>query len=925
MTRGALIRPQFFTCRSSSHIVSCLLEFYNWILTSSIILKANIVHLFYLSFCLLCAGPLFRWFFLTLGSFSTALLLAVEEEGIQRDKMAEISLDSDTHIKDMDDSNSHSQKPDSQKTVASTSSSKTPRSVIVKISKEKLEKSSSDEKSKATTSKNSSSTSKSSSSSTVSTQKKKELLKKAQQVKERLAKEKEKNSTVSKSDVPEKAKEPPVVPQPLPVPENYNIPRRESQTESSTPKSRSPSVRHRDDARASPRRSRSPRVQSRGNDRGSSRSARSRSPRRSRTRSASRRRSRSPYYRRRRSPSRSRSREFRPYFARSPRRRSPSPYVRRRFSPPRIYRPRDRSCSRSPGRYGPPRWQRGEDRFSGPREDGFARGPPPRPDFHPPWERGVPSQPPGVSHGFSRGQSDFTGFSDHSEQWGMPPNRPPQNSNIHREQLPPSTTPMLAIPPEMIASNTAQQSMIDSLKEELKGLSQTMLSFTSQMGKSTQSVPDVSKTPAISSQKEIVHSSPGTTTVVQPAATPIPDIVSTDLNVSSRSTDKTASCVQPETDEMEVSSESGGESSDGEDSSSEESGEDSDDNTSVIKKEGFLEWTALNSLIVEKFQDRINPEESNVPAARIDNLGGLTERKETERIRLPMFPPIKDELFKLSVAIRNPPSKARARRDSLPLGRGVFPEAEKGLPIQALSEDLRFNQPAQLDAGIERLLPPKKSSFNVQGRFSDENLRKMERDLRVNLSSLSYALWSLDYTTQSLCQMRDASQNKDTLVPCISACKHALSFLTSVVDRSATTLATTVLARRDSYLSQMDPLLPEEDHITLRASSFLDTSLFAGNTCDLVPKLDNLRRESQSRESVDVLTSLAKKGVQGSTSQKSTAGSGFSKKKSKKHSKKKGSKKSGTSTAVVTTTTDQPASGGIQRTFRNKGKKSSKK
>ena len=842
--------------------------------------------------------------------------------------MAEISLDLDTNIRDLEDSNRTTTKSDSQKhTQASTS--KSPKSVVVRISKEKLEKPScSDEKAKASTSKNSSN-SKSTSTTTVSSQKKKELLKKAQQVKEKLAKEKEKEKSLapkSKPELAEKGKEPPIVPEPHPVPENFNIPRI-SQAEPPTPRSSSPS-RGRDVNRGSPRRSRSPRASARGEGRGSSRSARSRSPRRSHSRSASRRRSRSPYYRRRRSPSRSRSREnFRPYYNRSPRRRSPSPFVRRRFSPPRVYRPRDRSVSRSPTRYGPPRWQRGDDRFSGPRDDGFLRGPPPRGGFNQPWGRGF-HHPPEFSQGFSRGQSDFQGFSEHSEQWGLTP-IPPSSQSIPvvRDQMPASNTQMLPLPPDVMTGNSAQQSMIDSLKEELKGLSKTMLSFTSQMGKATQSTPDVDKSADLPPPTDSTFTRPADVPVVQPVAPPSSDVSSLDTSVGSRSTNKMVSRPQVEDEEMDLSSESEGESSEG-DSSSEDSDEDSDEDSMVKTVDGFLDWPSLTQLITEKFSDRISPEEANATVARIDNLGGLVEKKETERVRLPMFPAIKEELVLFSKDIRCPASKAKARRDTNPLGRGVFPEAQKGLSVQAMSEDLRFNQPAQIDAGIERLLPPKKSTFNVQGRFSDENLRKMERDLRVNLSSLSYSLWSLDYATQTLSQMEEKEKKKKrkaALIPCISACRHSLSFLTTVVDRSALALATTILARRDSYLSQVDNLLPEEDHVMLRSSSFLDTSLFAGSTSDLVPKLEGLRRESQSRESVDVLTSLAKKGVSGSSSQKTTAGSGFTKKKSKKHSKKKGSKKAAATSGTVTTTSDQPATGGIKRTFRNKGKKSTKK
>ena len=151
--------------------------------------------------------------------------------------------------------------------------------------------------------------------------------------------------------------------------------------------------------------------------------------------------------------------------------------------------------------------------------------------------------------------------------------------------------------------------------------------------------------------------------------------------------------------------------------------------------------------------------------------------------------------------------------------------------------------------------------------------------------------------------------------------------MTTVVDRSSTALATSVLLRRDSYLSQMDTLLPEEDQVRLRASSFLDTKLFAGNISDIIPRVEDLRKESHNRESVDALTSLAKKGVETSATKSGTSGytANFSKKKSKKSSKKKSGKKNFTPSGTAKTSSEPSGTGAITRTFRNKSKKSGQK
>ena len=73
-----------------------------------------------------------------------------------------------------------------------------------------------------------------------------------------------------------------------------------------------------------------------------------------------------------------------------------------------------------------------------------------------------------------------------------------------------------------------------------------------------------------------------------------------------------------------------------------------------------------------------------------------------------------------------------------------------------------------------------------------------------------------------------------------------------------------MLARRDSFLSQMDSLISEEDLANLRAATFMDTTLFAGAVTDVLPKLELARTEFLSQQSVDTLASLAKKGVEGS-------------------------------------------------------------
>ena len=67
----------------------------------------------------------------------------------------------------------------------------------------------------------------------------------------------------------------------------------------------------------------------------------------------------------------------------------------------------------------------------------------------------------------------------------------------------------------------------------------------------------------------------------------------------------------------------------------------------------------------------------------------------------------------------------------------------------------------------------------------------------------------------------------------------------------------------------------------------MDTRLFAGQVASALPRLEDKRKYSKERESVQALTSLAKKGVE--KSQKSSFSPASKKKKSKKsHQEKKG-------------------------------------
>ena len=662
------------------------------------------------------------------------------------------------------------------------------------------------------------------------------------------------------------------VPAPLPVPENYDIPKRVARTPPRSAKSRTPSG--------------------------------SRSPRRRRDRHSPRRRS----PRRRYSSSRSRS---------PVRRRSRSPWSRRRTPPIRF---RDDRFPRSPRRWSPRRsWDR-EDRWS---VDVGSRGPPcPPPHPYERYEERRGWYPPDVQQPWSTGPSGpGPSYEEHSQAWSQAP--PP----------PVMARPVLSLPEDMTrnpVSSIPPDHSISLFKEELGGLQEMVKNLASQLAEkknsSSSNVQTTTSKMAAPSQNEAASASPTPpVAVLQKQNKSTSQAGSRSAATTKKKPAKTL--VSPDPDllapDSEIDTPVEEESSDEEDTQPHV--EENSDDEEVLAEEtaDTLEWPALVSLIVNQFSDRIGPEQDSPKRSRISNLGGMTAPKVSERKRLPMFEAIHKELRLFSGDVKDPPNKAKSKKDSKPLGRGCFPPSERGLPVQALSGMLRFNHPAQVEPEVDKLLPGNKNSYNVQGRLTEENMRSLERDLRVNLSSLSYVLWALDFASENLKELAEDAEDSEMILPAYSAVQHALSFMSTVVDRSSTALTTTILTRRDSYLAQIDALLPEEEIINLRSSGLMDTRLFAGQASSALPVLETKRKYFKERESVQALTSLAKKGVEKSQGSSYSPASKKNKKSKKNYQEKKG-KQSYSSNAPKAGGDTASSGAPKKKSFRSKKGKSSK-
>ena len=83
----------------------------------------------------------------------------------------------------------------------------------------------------------------------------------------------------------------------------------------------------------------------------------------------------------------------------------------------------------------------------------------------------------------------------------------------------------------------------------------------------------------------------------------------------------------------------------------------------------------------------------------------------------------------------------------------------------------------------------------------------------------------------------------------------------TTMNRVEVLMANSTLLRRDTHLVQMDPLVPSDDRVTLRASPFVHPSMFSVASRALVKDLETSRTQKKSDDGVKALTNLAKAGV----------------------------------------------------------------
>ena len=270
----------------------------------------------------------------------------------------------------------------------------------------------------------------------------------------------------------------------------------------------------------------------------------------------------------------------------------------------------------------------------------------------------------------------------------------------------------------------------------------------------------------------------------------------------------------------------------------------------VVEK--VLPWEDIASSIIESHPDAYLSDVSD--QTRDNTTSNLVEmvEKAPSKAKLSLFPAMKKGLENLASTVLSPPVTSKSRVDADPLSKGVFPAAtNKGLPTTLPVGLPKFHSPSLADSKSLKLLPTGKTSFpSTKSSVSEDTMRKLELDARVNLSSLSYALWCISFAKDRVESLREEVDAEDSLAPIFSSLHYALSHLSTTMDCSSVNLVTNVLIRRDTHMSHIDPLLDPSEVSSLRASSFLSPSLFANTSDSMIKSLEARKKEKASSDSV---------------------------------------------------------------------------
>lgn len=160
-----------------------------------------------------------------------------------------------------------------------------------------------------------------------------------------------------------------------------------------------------------------------------------------------------------------------------------------------------------------------------------------------------------------------------------------------------------------------------------------------------------------------------------------------------------------------------------------------------------------------------------------------------------------------------------------------------------------------------QLLLPKTRLGDVRPRVTSRDLAYLEQCGRHSLWMASNLDWALDAVNQLATRVRDRCQELDSSCPAAahledmagdlsSLCEFQGRVLVDLVNHLITENSTVTNLRRESFLSQMSPLLSQHDLGLLYTSSLTGKELFDPDTLDSVVQRFEHAKKAHTQESM---------------------------------------------------------------------------
>ena len=277
-------------------------------------------------------------------------------------------------------------------------------------------------------------------------------------------------------------------------------------------------------------------------------------------------------------------------------------------------------------------------------------------------------------------------------------------------------------------------------------------------------------------------------------------------------------------------------------------------------------WSDLVQIIEGLYPDEVGQRTPVRRSHRVIDDSSVTDGQLTARQRLPLYPAVSAALDFTSKEVALSTSSKVKAAGPLPIGR--YPQVDskrEALPPSLLPE---FNSPALRDSALEAMAPGGKSVSPPTVKLSEESLKLLERDQKVALSSLSYAMWSAKSAASLLAkgvQQAHGNVSAASLVDVADLLSASRRWLLTVADRLVVDLSTILLLRRDGYLAGIDKLMPEPQLAAMRSAPFSGSSLFSDRAGVAAEELSKARQEAHPTQAIQAMSRVAKQLVSAKT------------------------------------------------------------